>query len=384
MEPEPKKLKAVNLQKSKITKGKKSLDPLSSRLTKKIYSLILQHLSGSDLLNLSEVSREFYQLVAESERAMDKIQLVINEGSDRVFKWTDLENSKRCYKTLKVKNLLTGRSEVTRIIFEFSDSLISIETNYDFKLPMGLMLQELETLKMSIHSRSTIFNEGLLCHCSNLTKLHFSGIIYNYHLLIECLESNADLEELVLEKDAPSILFRFMNDPPIMELTTLKCDNVDFSSERQIFHFLNFLESQADSLVELKVLRCEMERLSEILDLLPNLTKLTYSPAPYDFDQKNSIKFNAHHRLRELNLITMSTKNIKQLTLMAPRVQKLYIADVTQEIFIFAIKCLPSLREFRYAYFKDFGGKLEIVRASYTRLIAQNPMWNKRITIHQI
>jgi hypothetical protein len=383
MEPEPKKLKFVNLQKSKITKGKTSLNPLSSPLTNKPYSLIVQHLSGSDLLNLSEVSREFYQLVAESERAMDKIQLVIDEGSDRVFKWTDLKNSKRCYKTLKVKNLLTGRSEVAYMILKFSHLLTSIETNYDFKLPSELLIPELETLKMSMHCTSTLFDDGLMNSCSKLTKLHFSGIIYKYELLLECLEANPDLKELVLEKGATSIVFQYMEYPIYIQLTTLKCDNVDFSSDHESQHFFNFLQSQTNSLEELKVLRCEMSNLSDYLDLLPNLTKLTYSPTPSEVDS-DWTQFKIHHRLRELNLIMTSTKNIKQLTSMAPRVQKLYIADATQEIFLYVIRCLPYLREFRYAYFKDFDGTLEDVRTSYTLLLAQNPLWNKQITFHQI
>lgn len=366
--------------KSKIDRSRHQ-DPFAIG-SNELYSLIFQHLSGSELLTLSETTRQCYQLVAASNLAINKIQLSIDEKSDRIFKWSDMKNSKRNYPTLKVKNLVRNREEVALMIVRFSHMLISIETNYDFSLK-GLLIPKLRTLIISINNNAKLFFDGLLNAATNLDKLHFSGITREPVIIIECLYSNVQLKELVLEKGAPSIVFRFMKDTVFLGLKKLKCDNVDFLRDRESSHFYDFLKCQSDSLIELKVLRCEMGTLSDYLESLPNLVKLTYSSPPYTCRNKK-VKFNMHQRLRELNLITTSTYDIKKLVCMAPRVRKLYIADVTQEIFLYIIRYLPYLREFHYAYFKDFSGKIEHVRSSYEKLIAKNTKFNRKITFYQI
>ena len=157
MEPQQKKLKLSET----LTQTFKnlSLELVIFGIFIKRSDQILNYLSYRDLLNLSEVSKLFYQSTAVSSTFMNKIQLFIHETKSKRFNSSQFKDSSREYTVLRVRSLEGDQSkkEVAQFIVH-NRSLQIIETKYDFKLPSGLQLPNLHTLMFFVMNRSKIYD----------------------------------------------------------------------------------------------------------------------------------------------------------------------------------------------------------------------------------
>lgn len=339
----------MNSQQKKIRMDRNaSLDPLQLE-NEKIYALILQHLSGSDVLNLSEVSHEWYQLIACSEDEIKKFHLEIAEGWDREFDIEDVENSSRRYNSVKVKRLFRQRDHIPPMFVYLADFLVSIDTVFDFDMK-GIQLPNVRSLRMRTTSVSSIIEDGLLGAVTNLTKLELSGPKFNWSKVISCLEANAGLVELSLENEVPEEIFKTLDHSIEAQLQVFKVDKANFSHCIHV-NLLKFLAHHLLSLVELKILRCDVYVFNDIFNGLTNLRSLTYSPAVYS--SFHGFELKDHPKLEELNLVCISPPILQHILPCVPHLKKLYISDPTIQMFRFVLFKAPCLREFKYAFVRD-------------------------------
>lgn len=354
-----------------------SLNPLKM-VDKKLHPLLLQHLAGSDLLQMSEVSHEWNDLVATSGMAQKKIRLAITENWEREFEEAITKDSNREYQNVKINSLLRRRSEVITIFPKFAEHLVSIDTTFDFETK-DVTLPAVRSLKMST---SDFFENGLLGSVSGLTKLHIYGNCNRPEKIVECLRANKNLEELILENSAPRKFFGCgINEPIDIKLKCLKLDEVDFHEAETMASLKYFLECQEDYIREIKLLQCDFHLLTKILNNMPNLERVTFSQAVSQLYNNNRILIKQREKLVEVNLIMVSFNVLQSMIAYAPNMKKLYVADPNFKMYEFIVRNVTNLREFSYAFFRGGEATAELMQQFED---AHKPSVRKSFVVKQI
>lgn len=318
-------------------------DPLGLRETN-MYELIMQHLSVTDLLQLSETSTEFNRVVSSSKQ-MKKVAIVIKENWTREFEFDEHSNTQRVYRHLKVVELLRRREQVFKVIENCSEFLSSIDTTFDFEMN-GLQLPSVSSLVIRVMSKHSHFEHGLLTAVTNLKKLELSGPMKYPENVVSCLERNPNMEELILSNEAPGQVFERLNRQVAIKLKSLKLDKANFPIPFEV-NLMNFLHHNADSIEELKLLDCDLSFIPKVFNDLPKLRKLTLSPKECKYIPR--MKIVPNQCIEELNFI-LTPVPLLQMLLMRTKVKKLYISNLTEIMYRSVLYTIPTMREFRYAY----------------------------------
>lgn len=309
-----------------------------------LHSLILQHLSGSDLIKLSEVSTNHCDIITKrSEEGEEKVVLFVDENWTREFD-PDLIEIRRSYNSIRVHQLFRTRENVFKMIRRFDQFLTCIDTTFDFNMH-GLKLPKVKSL--SLHPYPRFFEFGLLSSVSNLKKLHISGKSRHPERIYDCLSASPGLQELTLENGAADQTFSFDIDEFGIKLKVFKTNDTNFEDHIET-HFVMFMTTQRDSIQEIKLLKCDFSLLVKILGETPTIKRVTFSPTIHPFAWQ---PFKAYPNIEEMNLIHIAEQQLPILIARVPNLKKLYIADPTVNMFRQLLFRAPALREFRYAHF---------------------------------
>lgn len=276
---------------------------------------------------------------------MSKIQLVIDENIERKFDLEILKHSIRKYINVKVVKLFQSREQVCKMITNFADFLVCINTAYDFEMN-GVQLPCVKSLTLQTRTPSKHFRNGLLSAVKNLTKLHLSGCDILPIYIISCLESNTNLTELVLGSSVSMILF---NETLNVEfhLKTLKLDSLNLTNKAEN-NLKDFMKSQAESIESLKLLNCSFALMVYILNRMKVLRHFTFShESPLEIIDMRSLLFNKN--LRELNFLSNDEQILEMMLGKFPFLKKLYVGSPRIEL-VERILHLPLLKEFCYAF----------------------------------
>ena len=326
-------------------------EPSNQMMMKNLCELIFKKLSASDLLTVSMVSKGFYKIVGQSTFLMSKIQLNIKEFWNKEFFFEDVKHSERKYAHVKIEELLRSRDEVGKMLIKFSPSIVSIFTRFDFNIH-GVMLPKLEVLQINTRHSSSYVECGLMLSALNLSKLSLHGTTPYPSEVIKCLENNTGLKELVFEGGAANNVIGVLNAEigTGFQLKSLKFDNLlaDFHQGK----FFEFLHTQFASIEDFKALNLKFEMMAQMLKCMTNCKRLTYSPSYPMPKVRLSQLLNVSHSIVELNLINVEEDLVRIFLEKMPRLQKLYIGTPTWRMFDYLLYNLPSLREFRFAFFE--------------------------------
>lgn len=331
--------------------------------------LVFQHLTGLDLLNLSETSRSFYQLVAKNEDK--RLQLMIDENWSREFEADHVANTGRKYTSVNVKQLLRRRDQVLPLFSKFSEHLVSIDTGFDFEMN-GIVLPLVKSVNIKME-HGVYFERGLLSSVSNLEKLQISGPVTFPEKVVECLKSNPGLKELILEDTSAEAVFGNAINPVEMQLKVLKINKANLESQAES-NLIAFLKSQEGSIVELKLLICNFHVLAEVFKGMKNLRRFTYSPLNNYY-----LPLYKHPNIEEMNLILLSELQLQNMLEKTPNLKKLYIAAPTQETIVWLMHQSIDLRQFRFAFIQGTDITVDQLRAWYVRQKLNN---NSRFNNH--
>ena len=347
-----------------------------------LWELIFKTLSASDLLNLSMVSKGFYKIIGKSPFLIGKIQLNITETWNREFTCEDVQHSERKYAHVKIEELLRSRDEVRKMLMKFSDSVVTITTRFDIEMH-GLILPKLQVLQINTRQASSYVEFGLMMSTLNLSKLSLHGTTPYPTEVIKCLENNTGLKELVFEGGAANNVIGFLSAEigTGFQLKTLKFDN---SSDYHQGKFFEFLHTQFAYIEDFKAYNFKFEIMAQMLKCMTNLERLTYSPS-YPMSKIQSSQLNSARSIVELNLINVDEDLVRVFLEKTPRLQKLYIGTPTWRMFDFLLYNLPSLREFRFAFFEPKSQKtLEDARTYHIAEGRKHIDVNKNISLIQI
>jgi hypothetical protein len=311
---------------------------------------IFKRLSASDLLNVSEVSWDFYNLVAKSPIAMNKIRLNIQENWDREFSIEDVEHSTRQYAHVKVESLFRRRHEVEKMLLKFSRSIVTIYTRFDFEVG-DIFFPKLRALEISTRHPSSYVENGLMSAATNLVKLTLVNQTPFPFEIIKCLANNTGLEELVLEEGAQINVFMHLTH---QICNALKLKLIRFNCFKDFNHYRElkiFLDTQRNSLKVVKLLNMPFEPMMDIYNILTNVKRLTYSPSDAYFQRYNAMKSNSS--ITDLILLDVEEEMLYRFLTNAPNLKKLFVAQPTWRMYEFIACKSPSLREFTYYSFVD-------------------------------
>lgn len=332
----------------KREKGKgKDADPLKF-IDAAHHELIFQHLTGAELLKVSEVSPRWYRSTAKSNVMMKKIKLSLEDG-ERAFR----ENifclallSPRDYQHLYVC------SQNKRAIIEtFAKSLVSVEVKtYD----VALLDVDLPNVK-KLHINGDAIAFGLLSCVKYLEELHVESIRMSaIKTLKECLERNIGLKRLSLGS-SPSALFNHdLSNDFDFDLDTFVVRTIFL---RDTENLLKFMASQTSSLeaVAIHVTHCDSFLLNNVVNSLPKLTALYIHgvdihgialpqdlPEGLDLKVNKSITFVYANKLCLKNLV-----ELKKFLRAVPSLECLRVMDASTEATGVIVRNCPRLQEFR-------------------------------------
>lgn len=324
-----------------------TLDPFE-HLKMELHSLVLNHFSGSDLLELSQVSPAWNKVIACYENFHKKIRLVIDENGRRELDDCTADNLARTYHDLEVIRLFRRRSSVFKVISNCAEFLVTINTVFDFEMG-DVMLPKLRQLSIRANK---FFEEGLLNATTGLTKLHIAGLNNFPFSIIECLKANEGLKELELDKEASKQTFDHLNELVGIHLTSLKLEYANFIYGTDVErNLIQFLVTQQSSLMSLKLLNCDFLMFNKIFNGMPNLRSIMYSPFKEGF--KPPLRFNSHDNIVDLKLILVSKDLLQRLLEATPSLKTLYVSDPTINMIKLVMFNSPELRQLSFAYCGD-------------------------------
>lgn len=355
------------------------LDPFQ-HLKSDLHSLILDHFTGLDLLEMSLISPEWNKIIAGYEGFHKKIRLVVDENAERELDDHTADNLSRAYQDLKVVRLFRRRSSVSKVLRNCAESLVSIDTRFDFEMA-EVVLPKLRQLSIRTNQ---FFEEGLLNATTALTKLHIAGLNNFPFSIVECLKANEGLKELELEAGASQQTFNHLSEQIGIQLTSLKLDNANFIHGTDIVrNFVQFLITQNSSLASIKLLNCDFSLFNRIFNGMTNLRSISYSPFKEGFVPP--LLFHTRDNLVELKLILVSRQLLQRLLEAAPNLRTLYVSDPTFIMIQTVMFNSPQLRQFSFAYCGDRDWSLEKIEEYYkTQIdIGYNDL-NNEITFKQI
>lgn len=284
------------------------IDPLAC-LISEVHNLLFQHFKGKEILLLFEVSKEWFNYITASPKAMRKITLVYHEKNIEDPDANEIDKflqSRRPYFNFKtIFNYSTTAVQKRTLIDFFSNSLEDLEVTLSLKrferlLPPKSRFLKLKSLSMS-GSESVEFTKKMLRYSENLEKLAFNE---NNAVteLVNLVLAKSTLKELELHGRRKDFFLNFTWPNPKFDLTCFVMMNVvDESDPLAKENFYNFLLSMASTLSSLTIKSCNPKDLKVVLSQLPLLKNFRLEHFDVEGDD-DSLEFEPNKSIESLRI----------------------------------------------------------------------------------
>lgn len=327
------------------------LDPFKA-IDKSHHELILQHFTGIELLDTSEVSPKWFNLIAKSEISMKKIELKIIDG--------DLETKNEIIELVsqsprQYQNLHICSQNKMKLVLRFAPSLTEVRICC-FDMNVGEL--EIPNLKKLIILNGDAIANGLINSSTSLEELHLKSIRTSAaDAVVECLKVNKQLKFLSLGT-SPSVIFK-------EDLSSMFEFQLVAVSAKLFFlpdptNFFTFLHSQAESLRQLTVhvTSCDSSIFSATINNLPKLERLEIFGAaevygiakspPHDLPERLDLKPNQSVKvLRVERLRLYNLSSLKSLLLALPNLKSFRVLDSTKDALICVMQNAEKITDFK-------------------------------------
>lgn len=354
------------------------LDPFERITEEALYDNILQHLTGSEILKLSEVSQRCDEIISDSKCCLDKIALVVNETTI-----SDFYDFQRDYRHLRVsdtnhwpktsQNAKMKNQKMIELSEKFSHSLVSIEVKSNLLMNddevLEVNLNELTELKIMLLNKFLVkffsSTPKLKCLMIGYTTLsHADAISFVAQFrTIETLRMRFNIFDRLFAEDISSKVSFQLKTLEIQKSYNGRttCDeNLEF-----------FLISQAESLKELEFINiAHAQTLNLILDKL-KIKKLTINFVDEPINLNPTI--NKH----VTELVLKNEQNYESLFRAAPNLRKLHIHKISKALIEYLSTQMKSVADVSFTELKD--GFEESVQDFYTKYITTSEHLNKKI-----
>jgi hypothetical protein len=337
------------------TKKGSPIDPFDSKvLHKSVYRYIAQHLTGMDLLAVSEVSTTWNE-VAESNNIGDKVRLKFNADALSVEDFKIMTSSSRKYTDVSMK----AESEASSgVLWIFADSVekltVDITENREFKASINFPnLISLDLTAADIYFDEVGSEDSWILRSS-------MGQLEDLKLTVKASENNDVIFHTFLAKQS---------ELEILDLCDCHHDFLDDFDKTPLFQldvlrFSSFprelMESQRESLQILDDFGpCFKNDFASYLSDFPNLTALEVSlcdEADWQLDAEEDEDLPVNMNIKSLNLHSFSNHENRyepfdlasqDILVALPELESLYIQNLTGHMMEFIAFNLRKLEEFR-------------------------------------
>jgi hypothetical protein len=382
------------------------MDPFE-KLPEEIYDQILKYFAIEDLVfTLSQVSVRWYEVVGKSSVCMQKMKINLrskrkNDFAERVetLKWMSRDKSRK-YQHMQANCLID--ESVSSEFYNFLKSSNSLEhlSMRSMKLEPQelpcLSLPKLEYLKVMFIPREVINN--LITSTSSLSRLilwnevplsydnlHYQPSEKTIESARWCLGNNLQLEELEIQGRANFFAFFEQDIAPhikchLKKLTVKVEMKQELWTEAHEKHFLNFLESQADSLEYIYIDTCNSAIVKFVFNNMPNLKSIRFDiqqTEPYKFDVKE-LGLSVREKCTSLELPYVAVfDELKEFLALVPNVQQILIGHVIPRLMEYVTATNVQLETLVFRY-DDCAGGCEQV---YANMLKENPDINQNIKL---
>lgn len=358
------------------------LDPFARVNEEALFENILEHLSGGELLKLSEVSHRHDDILSGSRRCLDKIALVVNEetiSSDysdfqrdyRHLRVGDSQNMRKTEESSKLKN-----RKLIELLHKFSSSLISIEVKSnlisDDTVFEGTM-DNLEDLKVMVLNR---FIAELIPSAPKLKSLTIGSTILSHSELLTFIKNYESIEELHMKFNIFDRLFS--ND--ISQAVNLKLKKLEIQKNfmgRTVSdeNLEKFLLAQAGTLREIVFKSVAHSPTINLIFKDLSLNKLTIN----SLDEWANL--NPKPNMCVTELVIRNDANCATLLKASPNLRKFHVYKLTKVLVTFLATSMWQVTHVTYSECDS-----ENVQMFYVHFIRQNPnqRLNTRIVFEQL
>jgi hypothetical protein len=331
-----------------------SLDPLDSEiLPKRVHGYITQHLTGKDLLAMSEVSTTWNE-VAESNKIGDKVRLKFNADALSVEDFKIMTSSARKYKEVSMK----AENEASAgAVWIFSDTVekltVDIRENKESKRSIDfpkLKSIDITATDIDMDEDDPYFCEGgnvdswfLRSNMAQLEDIKLKVCYESHRCFYKFLANKKNLKSLDLS-DCSEFVEGF-NEMPLFQLDSLKLNSEDAST---------LLQTQRESLQNLADGECYKNDVAFYLSEFTKLTKLELSRCNnadwQEDEQQQDLPVNKN--IKSLNLLTGQENRYEPFDLVSqdilvalPELESLYVENLTVDLMEFIALNLHKLKQ---------------------------------------
>lgn len=354
------------------------MDPLE-QVSPDIDYLIFQHLTPKEVLEISNVSKSWNEIIGSSTTCMKKIELAL-----RFWKDTPGTKQEQCNEKIKVIQESTRQYQNVSIDCRFDKSLSyefwkflsshqsslvelkikSIQLEFASPLTPCLTLPKLQVLKLTYVA--TNVRNILLRSCCSLTKLKLkmeSPFKWGESTKIEqesltsirkCLEVNQSLKDIEIHGCTQYNLFFDLqvSDVVRFRLKMLKIKSglrLAVLSENNERNLISFLRTQLDCLESFYIDGC---RINIIQFVFNNMTALRSIQVDVMVMEKNEIsELHLNENIRDLMIPYVNChENIREFLIAVPNIESLFIAYLSHESMNFIARNLMNLKTLKFRY----------------------------------
>lgn len=381
------------------------MDPFEN-IPHEVHDNLLQHFEVKEILDISLVSKSWYEIVKTSLKCMKKIKLHLKARrktnfSERIetLQWMSRKEG-RNYQHLQINCLLD--ESISREVFKFlKEKGNSVETLNirSCKFEEGDVVEKvsmpnLEELKVMFVPRDAM--NVLLQSSSSLKRLIlrnefplcYDGVDYTpkaetINSVRECLLSNMKLEEVELQ-GRPNFLSFFQEsfEEEFKNLNLKKfVVKIEMSAEKIITesedNLMNFLKTQAHSLEHIYIDSASIRIIQQVFNQMPALTFIRF-----DIELREPNKFvikdmalTVNEKITHLELPYIPLlDDVKEFLDLVPNVEEILVAHLNPLLIEYAASKLLKLKTIVYRY-DDCAEREE----HYENKKKENPEFNQSI-----
>lgn len=351
-----------------------SMDPFGE-LSPDIHYLIFQHFTAKEILEISNASKAWNEIIGNSNSCMKKIELSLRFWKDTAGtkqyqcneKINVLHESARQYQNVSIDcRFDKGLSnELWKFLSSRQSSLVELKIkSIQPEFPLPLTFTKLMIMKLTYVP--TNIRNILLTSCCSLTKLKLkmeSPFKWGEPAKIEqeslssirkCLELNQALKDIEIHGCTQYKLFFDLpvSDVVRFKLKTLKIKSglrLAVLSENNERNLVSFLKTQGKCLECLYIDGC---RTNIIQFIFNNMSVLRSIQIDVMMMEKNEISdLNLNESIRDLMIPYVNYhENIREFLNAVPNIESLFIAYLSHESMNFIARNLLNLKTLKFRY----------------------------------
>lgn len=320
---------------------------------------MFHHLTGKDVLTVSKVSSQWYNLTSTSKASMSQIQLKIIQPIEHAKEMFDIINNS--YKLFQNMKFSCNYDETLidncfKIICKYAKVIVNVEAIdmllNDNDLIQTIKLPHLRALSLrgfksnNVNELYSMFLAASTCLYSVTLDIHIDEQVF------KCLKHNNNLIELEISQKTIDALFaKDITDIIKFKLKILRANIHEMNSTVEA-NFTQFLQTQAPTLESLHLARVPAKVFSIIFNKMHSLQKFYFQSFTGSMADLKSINQNTSIKSLEMHHEYMYER-IKPFIDATPNVQSLFVERITQNLLELLSK-LTKLKRVNYMHETDF------------------------------